>query len=102
MMLGAGSRTSFYHWASAKPMLAAIKRCGSLVEFSLITVKRDLSGFDVLQSLTCAKLIYSLAEKSTETRTMLHAAIPALRRASSKNVKAAHDVYRRLWSRKFS
>src|ERR1044071_1093523 len=67
----------------ARPMLEAIKRCGSLAEFSLITgngtcpglmwFKRSLRGINL-----------QLGGKSEDTRTMLHAAMPALRRASSK------------------
>src|ERR1700684_1538337 len=64
-------------------MLAAMRRCASLVEFSLMTVKATWPG------LMCFKpsrreINLQLGGKIEETRTMLHAAIPALRSASSK------------------
>src|SRR6266481_3195570 len=67
----------------ARPMLAAIRRCGSLVEFSLMTVKATWPGFRCFNpSLREINLQYG--GKMEETRTMLQAAISALRRASSK------------------
>src|ERR1700683_1950730 len=64
-------------------MLAAIRRCASFVEFSLITVKATWPGLMCFKpSLREISLQYG--GKIEDTRTMLHAAIPALRRASSK------------------
>src|SRR5216684_1547780 len=68
---------------SANPMLTAIKRCGSLVEFSLITVKATWPGLIIFKpSLRVINLQFG--GKIDDTRTMLHAAMPALRSASSK------------------
>src|SRR4029077_5442762 len=68
---------------SARPMLAAIRRCGSFVEFSLMTVKATWPGLMCFKpSLRETNL--QLGGKIEETRTMLQAAMPALRRASSK------------------
>src|SRR5262249_34871029 len=67
----------------ASPMLAAIKRCGSLVEFSLITVKATWPGRMCFKP-SLREINLQLGGKIEETRTMLHAAIPALRSASSK------------------
>src|SRR5262249_36806110 len=68
---------------SAKPMLAAISRCGSFVEFSLITVKATCPG-RMCFSPSLREISLQLGGKIEETRTMLHAAMPALRSASSK------------------
>src|ERR1700724_4319777 len=68
---------------SARPMLAAIKRCGSLVEFSLITVKATWPG-RICFNPSLREINLQFGGKMEETRTMLQAAIPALRRASSK------------------
>src|SRR6267142_4482735 len=68
---------------SAKPMLAAIKRCGSLVEFSLITVNATCPGLMCFRP-SLREINLQLGGKIEETRTMLHAAMPALRNASSK------------------
>src|SRR5437899_12389072 len=69
----------------ATPTEAAIKRCGSRVEFSLITTKVTWPG---LSSFTPLSRETSLQRggKILETRTKLQAAIPAERRASSKLV----------------
>src|SRR5277367_697861 len=64
-------------------MLAAIRRCASLVEFSLITVKATWPGL-ICFSPSLREINLQLGGKIEETRTMLHAAMPALRRASSK------------------
>src|SRR6266576_5820224 len=68
---------------SARPMLAAIKRCGSLVEFSLITVNATCPGLMCFKP-SLREINLQLGGKIEETRTMLHAAMPALRNASSK------------------
>ena len=68
---------------SANPMLAAIKRCGSRVEFSLITVNATCPGL-ICFNPSLREINLQFGGKIEETRTMLHAAIPALRRASSK------------------
>src|SRR5712664_1128231 len=68
---------------SASPMLAAIKRCGSFVEFSLITVNATCPGLMCFNP-SLREINLQLGGKIDETRTMLHAAMPALRRASSK------------------
>src|SRR5215468_2984099 len=67
----------------AKPMLAAIKRCGSFVEFSLITVNATCPGLMCLRP-SLREISLQFGGKIDETRTILHAAIPALRSASSK------------------
>src|SRR6202040_2085768 len=67
----------------ARPMLAAIKRCGSFVEFSLITVNATCPGFMCFNP-SLREINLQLGGKIDETRTMLHAAMPALRLASSK------------------
>src|ERR1700682_603396 len=68
---------------SAKPMLAAMRRCASFVEFSLMTVKATWPGFMCFKP-SLREINLQLGGKIEETRTMLHAAMPALRRASSK------------------
>src|SRR5204863_9143535 len=68
---------------SARPMLAAMRRCASLVEFSLITVKATCPGF-MCFSPSMREINLQLGGKMEETRTMLQAAMLALRRASSK------------------
>src|ERR1700716_3520848 len=68
---------------SARPMLAAIKRCGSLVEFSLMTVNATWPGRMCFKP-SLREINLQLGGKIEETRTMLHAAMPALRSASSK------------------
>src|SRR5215475_66326 len=63
-------------------MLAAIKRCASLVEFSLMTVNATCPGLMYFNpSLREINLQYG--GKIEETRTMLHAAMPAFLRANS-------------------
>src|SRR5271170_108549 len=64
-------------------MLAAIRRCASLVEFSLITVKATCPGLLCFKP-SLREISLQLGGKIDETRTMLHAAMPAWRRASSK------------------
>src|SRR5450432_178782 len=67
----------------AKPMLEAIKRCGSRVEFSLMTVNATCPGLICFRpSLRVINLQFG--GKIEDTRTMLQAAIPALRSANSK------------------
>lgn len=68
---------------SARPMLAAMSRCGSRVEFSLMTVKATCPGLMCL-SPSLREISLQLGGKMEDTRTMLHAAMPALRSASSK------------------
>src|ERR1700737_2425164 len=70
---------------SARPMLAAIKRCGSLVEFSLITVKATWPGLMCFNP-SLREINLQFGGMVEETRTMLQAAIPAFRSASSKLV----------------
>src|SRR5580692_5437319 len=64
-------------------MLAAMRRCASLVEFSLMTVKATWPGLMCFNP-SLREINLQLGGKIEETRTMLHAAMPALRRASSK------------------
>jgi hypothetical protein len=64
-------------------MLAAIRRCGSRVEFSLITVKATCPG-RMCFNPSLREINWQLGGKIEDTRTMLQAAIPALRSASSK------------------
>src|SRR5215470_2024203 len=68
---------------SARPMLAAIRRCGSLVEFSLMTVNATCPGLMCFKP-SLREINLQFGGKIEETRTMLHAAMPALRNASSK------------------
>src|ERR1700680_3558954 len=67
----------------ARPMLAAIKRCGSLVEFSLITVKATWPGRMCFRP-SLREINLQLGGKMEDTRTILQAAMPALRHANSK------------------
>src|SRR5579859_5768202 len=67
----------------ARPMLAAMRRCGSLVEFSLITVNATWPGFRCFKP-SLREINLQFGGKMEETRTILQAAMPALRRASSK------------------
>src|SRR5262249_55620237 len=67
----------------ASPMLAAIRRCGSFVEFSLMTVNATCPG-RMCFNPSLREINLQLGGKIEETRTMLHAAMPALRSASSK------------------
>src|SRR5579875_419623 len=66
-------------------MDAAIRRWGSRVEFSLITTKVTCPGFSSLTP-SARGIILQRGGKMLETRTRLHAAIPADRSASSKLV----------------
>src|SRR5262252_10742966 len=68
---------------SARPMLAAIRRCGSFVDFSLITVNATCPGLMCFKP-SLREINLQFGGKIEETRTILHAAMPALRRASSK------------------
>src|SRR5881296_2206278 len=68
---------------SAKPILAAMRRWASLVEFSLMTVNATWPGLMCFKP-SLREINLQLGGKIEETRTMLHAAIPAFRRASSK------------------
>src|ERR1700722_3471604 len=68
---------------SARPMPAAIRRCASRVEFSLMTVNATCPGLRCF-SPSAREMSLQLGGKIEETRTMLHAAMPALRNASSK------------------
>src|SRR5216683_717011 len=67
----------------ARPILAAIKRWASLVEFSLMTVKATWPSLICFRP-SLREISLQLGGKIEETRTMLHAAMPAFRRASSK------------------
>src|SRR5271156_306374 len=64
-------------------MLAAIRRCASFVEFSLMTVKATWPGLMCFKP-SLREINLQPGGKIEETRTILHAAMPALRRASSK------------------
>src|SRR6267143_1805838 len=68
---------------SAKPVLAAMSRCASLVEFSLMTVNATCPGLMCFNP-SLREINLQLGGKMEETRTMLHAAMPEFRRASSK------------------
>src|SRR5208337_3931629 len=68
---------------SANPMLAAISRSGSFVEFSLITVNATCPGL-ISFNPSLRDINLQFGGNIEDTRTMLHAAIPALRSASSK------------------
>src|SRR6202050_2311953 len=68
---------------SAKPTPAAIRRCASLVEFSLITVNATCPGL-MCFSPSLREISLQFGGKMEETRTILQAAMPALRSASSK------------------
>src|SRR3984893_5660018 len=68
---------------SARPIPAAISRCASRVEFSLITVNATCPG-SMCFNPSLREISLQFGGKMEETRTMLHAAIPALRNASSK------------------
>jgi hypothetical protein len=64
-------------------MLAAIKRCASLVEFSLITVNATCPGLMYFNP-SLREINLQFGGKIDDTRTMLHAAMPAFLSASSK------------------
>jgi hypothetical protein len=64
-------------------MLAAINRCGSLVEFSLITVNATWPG-RISLSPSLREINLQFGGNIELTRTMLQAAIPAFLSASSK------------------
>src|SRR5579875_1575011 len=66
-------------------MDAAIRRWGSRVEFSLITTNVTCPGFNSLIP-SARGIILQRGGKMLETRTRLHAAIPAERSANSKLV----------------
>src|SRR5579862_4522994 len=68
---------------SARPMLAAIRRCGSRVEFSLITVNATCPGRMCFKP-SLREISRQFGGKIDDTRTILHAAMPAFRRANSK------------------
>src|SRR5579859_6988090 len=68
---------------NARPMLAAMRRCGSFVEFSLMTVKATWPGLMCFKP-SLREINLQFGGKIEETRTMLQAAMPALRNASSK------------------
>src|SRR5580658_10899743 len=67
----------------ASPMLAAIKRCGSRVEFSLITVNATCPGLMCFKP-SLREMSWQLGGKIDDTRTILQAAMPAFRKANSK------------------
>ena len=64
-------------------MLEAINRWAYLVEFSLMTVNATWPGLMCFNP-SLREINLQLGGKIEDTRTMLHAAIPALRKASSK------------------
>jgi hypothetical protein len=64
-------------------MLEAIKRCGSFVEFSLITVNATCPGL-ICFNPSLREINLQFGGKMEETRTMLQAAIPAFLKANSK------------------
>jgi hypothetical protein len=64
-------------------MLAAINRCGSFVEFSLITVNATWPG-RISFNPSLRDINLQFGGKIELTRTMLQAAIPAFRSANSK------------------
>src|SRR5271154_4627071 len=68
---------------SANPMLDAIKRCGSFVEFSLITVNATCPGL-ICFNPSLREINLQFGGKIEETRTMLQAAMPAFLKANSK------------------
>src|SRR5438067_2088403 len=67
-------------------MAAAIKRCGSRVAFSLITAKRTCPGSRYFNPEERG-ISLQRGGKMLETRTRLHAAMPAERSAISKLVR---------------
>src|SRR5690242_5379098 len=69
----------------ATPMLDAIKRCGSRVEFSATTEKVTSPGYRYFNP-SLREISLQLGGKIDETRTRFCAAIPASRNASSKEV----------------
>src|ERR1700687_449245 len=64
-------------------MLAAIRRCGSLVEFSLMTVNATWPGLMCFNP-SLREISWQLGGKIEDTRTILNAAIHAFRKANSK------------------
>src|SRR5258708_1699624 len=81
-------------------MLAAMRRCGSLVEFSLMTVNATWPGLMCFNpSLRAINLQFG--GEIEETRTMLQAAMPALRSASSQLESRQRCFPRRLGSEIF-
>src|SRR5215469_12381407 len=64
-------------------MLAAISRWGSRVEFSLITVNATWPG-RICFNPSLREIKRQLGGKIEDTRTILQAAMPAFRKASSK------------------
>jgi hypothetical protein len=67
----------------ATPHEAAIKRCGSRVEFSLITTNVTCPGLNSFMP-SARGINLQRGGKMLETRTKLQAAMPADRNASSK------------------
>src|SRR5580700_8841633 len=67
----------------ASPTPAAINRCGSRVWFSLITVNATCPGLRCFKP-SVREISLQCGGKIEETRTMLQAAMPALRSANSK------------------
>src|ERR1700687_4101214 len=68
---------------NASPILAAISRCGSFVEFSEMTLSATWPGLKCFKP-SPREINLQLGGKIEETRTILHAAIPAFRSANSK------------------
>src|SRR5438477_12024794 len=64
-------------------MLAAISRCASFVEFSLITVNATWPGLMYFNP-SLREINLQFGGKMDDTRTILHAAMPAFLSASSK------------------
>src|SRR5271157_3566002 len=69
----------------ASPMLAAVRRCGSRVEFSATTANVTSPG-DRYFSPSLRGISLQLGGKMDDTRTKLWAAMPASRSANSKEV----------------
>src|SRR5579863_9627578 len=70
----------------ATPMLQATRRCGSRVEFSAMTAKTTSPSSRYLRP-SLRGIILHCGGKIDETRTRFCEAIPASRRASSKEVR---------------
>src|SRR5436853_1267175 len=69
----------------ATPILDAIRRCGSRVEFSATTENVTSPGYKYFRP-SLREINLQLGGKMEETRTRFCAAIPASRSASSKEV----------------
>src|SRR3954447_5567215 len=70
----------------AIPMLDAVRRCGSRVEFSATTANTTSPGFRYLRPSLRERTL-QFGGKIEETRTRFCAAIPASRSANSNDVR---------------